>query len=230
VPPSAARRPPLAVALLPLAVAVPGLAAPASAPAAEVALTRPCYLQGAQAGLTGSGFAPNAPLTIARDGTPIGTATTDALGAMAVSFPTPRLTPPRKQRAHRLTVSDGMTTAITTLRVSAFDADFRPGTGNPATLRVRFSLAGFALLDSAPSVYVHYVRPNGRLRRTVRLGRARGACGHISRTARRKLFPFRAERGTWRLQFDTRRTYSRGTGSSDFLFFVQRVSVTRRRR
>ena len=37
--------------------------------------------------------------------------------------------------------------------------------------------------------------------------------------ARKKLFPFNAERGHWKLQFDTHRRYRRGQAGANFLFF-----------
>jgi hypothetical protein len=74
-------------------------------------------------------------------------------------------------------------------------------------------------------VYLHYVRPNGKLKRTVRLGRAQGVCGEIARTSRRKLFPFRAERGTWHLQFDTRKRYRRGKLGVNFLYYTIGVTI-----
>ena len=75
---------------------------------------------------------------------------------------------------------------------------------------MRFKVFGFGLVTANPIVYLHYVRPNGKLKRTIRLGRAQGVCGQIKRTARKKLFPFSAERGKWKLQFDTRRRYRKG--------------------
>src|SRR4051812_41403055 len=88
-------------------------------------------------------------------------------------------------------------------RCKAFGADFSPSAGDPQKLRVRFTVAKFG--RNRP-VYLHYVGPNHHLKRTIRLGTARGRCGYL-RTDRRKLFPFTARPGTWRLRFDTRRHY-----------------------
>jgi hypothetical protein len=111
--------------------------------------------------------------------------------------------------------------------VTTFKADFAPGSGNPSSLRVRFSVFGFALAAPGRSVYVHYIRPNGKRKKTVRLGKARGVCGKIERTAKRRLFPFRAERGNWKLQFDTSKRYRRGKSTSDFLFYTLGVRISR---
>jgi hypothetical protein len=88
-------------------------------------------------------------------------------------------------------------------RCRPFGADFAPSRGDPQRLRVRFVVAGFG--RNRP-VYVHYVGPNHHLKRTVRLGTSRGRCGFL-RTGYRRLFPFVARPGTWRLQFTTRRNY-----------------------
>ena len=82
-------------------------------------------------------------------------------------------------------------------------ADFAPSTGNPQLLRVRFSVWRFG--TNRP-VYLHYVGPNRHLKRTVRLGTARGRCGSL-RTDYRRLFPFTAQAGTWRLVFTNQRGY-----------------------
>jgi hypothetical protein len=82
-------------------------------------------------------------------------------------------------------------------------ADFAPAQGNPSQLRVRFTVSGFG---ANRPVYLHYISPSRHLRRTVRLGTARGRCGFL-RTGYRKLFPFATRPGTWRLRFSIRRTY-----------------------
>jgi hypothetical protein len=88
-------------------------------------------------------------------------------------------------------------------RCHRFGADFAPSTGNPQTLRVRFSVWRFG--TNRP-VYLHYVGPNGHLKRTARLGTAHGVCAFM-RTGYRRLFPFTAAPGTWRLLFTTHRGY-----------------------
>jgi hypothetical protein len=52
------------------------------------------------------------------------------------------------------------------------------------------------------------VTPGLRLRLTILLGRTQGPCGSLV-TARRRIFPFRARPGNWRLQFDTAQVYRR---------------------
>ena len=83
---------------------------------------------------------------------------------------------------------------------------------------MRFSAYGFGVATPAgasmPTVYVHYVDPRGKLRRTISLGAGTTPCGTIVQTTLRRLFPFNPRRGRWTLQFDTSRTYRRATGVS----------------
>ena len=165
-------------------------------------------------------------MTVRRAGTVIGTATADDLGAVQARFDAPQVPGGHRESNPVLELSDGTTRATTRLPVTRFRASFSPATGDPATMLVRFTVDGFGLLDAQPDVYLHYVGPNGRLRETVALGRARGVCGHLRTPSPRRLFPFRARAGTWTLQFDTRKTYRRGRiDRPGFLFFTRRVRV-----
>ena len=107
------------------------------------------------------------------------------------------------ERTFTLTVTDGVRRASTRFRSTIFGADYRPDRGDPATLRVRFYAFDFG---RGRTVYLHYIAPNRRLRMTVRLGRTAGPCGTVS-TPLRRIFPFRAAPGNWRLQFDALRRY-----------------------
>jgi hypothetical protein len=186
----------------------------AGAPAARAAtLTTDarCYQETQEVVVSGAGFAPLSAVTIARNGRALGTAKADVNGAFRNKIETPELPRDVRERRYRLTATDLVNDAAAIYRATRIFATFRPRRGNPGTLRVRFSVNGFGLVRNDASVYLHYVRPDGRSRRTVRLGRARGVCGKITRTRKRRLFPFRAQRGRWILQFDTRRRYSRAT-------------------
>ncbi|MEA2180765.1 MAG: hypothetical protein QOG77_4062 [Solirubrobacteraceae bacterium] len=199
---------------------------PAPAGAAAVELNRACYLEGARVGVSATGFAPRSTVTVRRDGTTIGTANADDVGAVQARFDAPQLPEGRREASPVLELSDGTTSAFARLPITRFHASFAPSTGDPATMLVRFDVDGFGLLDAQPDVYVHYVGPSGVLRETVNLGRSRGVCGHLRTTSLRRLFPFRARAGTWTLQFDTRKTYRRGRiDRPGFLFFTRRVKV-----
>ena len=177
----------------------------AAAQAATIGTDLPCYLEDRRVELAGAGFAPGAAYTVSRDGTAIGGGTVAADGSVAGSFSSGKLAAGLAERSFELAVGDGTTTATTRFYVSAFRALFSPARGDPARLRVRFSVFGFGT-PKLP-VFLHYVRPDGKVARTVRLGTTSGPCGKLARTRLRRLFPFRAAAGKWRLQFDTRRSF-----------------------
>jgi hypothetical protein len=157
------------------------------------------------------------------DGTPLRgqVNTTDANGTMQGAFSPPMLTGDELERTFKVAVSSDTLTAQTQFTVTRLKANFSPSEGDPTKLRVRFSVAGFGLASPNPDVYVHYVTPGGRLKKTVRLGKATGQCGRIERTAKRRLFPFtRPSLGKWQLQFDTNKAFTLGQDKgSKFLFY-----------
>jgi hypothetical protein len=170
-----------------------------------------CYQETQEVIVSGTGFAPSSVVTIARDDTVLGSTQTDAAGAFRNKFDTPELPQDVRERLYRISATDSTSTAETSYRATRIFASFRPRNGNPSTLKVRFSIFGFALVRRRAPVYLHYVRPGGRVARTIRLGTATGVCGAIAQTRERRLFPFEAAKGVWILQFDTRRTYERAT-------------------
>lgn len=191
-------------------------AAASAAPAASAATLQTdtrCYQEQQEVVVRGAGFAPLATVNVARNGKVFASAQADANGAFVGKFATPVTPGHVRERLYRLSATDMVNSAATTYRSTKIFANFRPGSGNPATLRVRFTIHGFGLVRRRSSVYLHYVSPKGKARRTVRLGRAAGVCGRIERTRKRHLFPFRAERGQWILQFDTRSRYERATSN-----------------
>ena len=183
----------------------------AAANAATLRTDTRCYQETQEVIVQGTGFAPSSVVTISRDDTVLGSTTTDANGAFRNKFDTPELPQDVRERLYRLSATDSTTTARTSYRATRIFASFRPRRGNPSTLRVRFSIFGFGLVARRAPVYLHYVRPDGRVARTIKLGTATGVCGAIAQTRERRLFPFEATRGVWILQFDTRRKYERAT-------------------
>lgn len=201
------------------------LLVPAAAHGAAVQTDRTCYLQTAKTNVTvsGNGFAPGAAYNVLLDGTALtgGTNTIDAGGAFQGAFEPPTLAEDELERQFMVTATASDATSVSTqFTVTRLKADFAPATGDPQKLKVRFSVAGFGLNSPNPSVYVHYVDPKGTLKQTVRLGQATGQCGRIVRTAKRRLFPFKAPRlGKWQLQFDTTKSFHKGVKGSQFLFY-----------
>lgn len=210
-------------------IATAGHAA-ATASAAAVETDRECYLQRSDAtvAVRGLGFTPGVPFDVMLDGEKLegGAATMDADGAMSGSFAPPTLGKSVVQRSFRLGLATADAAPTTEFTVTRLLASFWPTKGPAANLRVRFSLFGFGLGGPVDQAYVHYVAPNGRLVKTVALGRPTGQCGSIPKTTKRRLFPFRRTcGGSWQLQFDTRRRYSPGTAKSSFLYYIVRVQV-----
>ncbi len=217
------------------------VALPSSANAIpRVQVDRDCYLDtvikkkrvATPVTLSGNGFTPGAQFQVSLDGQPLpnGTGTMDAFGALSGKFTaTPLATLNSRQRKWKVRVDEGANSASTSFYTSDIFADFSPSSGNPAKLKVRWSVNGFKLSRPAgaksPYVYLHYIRPNGKRKRTYRLGRATGACGAIKRTKKRRLFPFRAERGLWKLQVDTNRKFRRGTSKSTFTYYTVGVRI-----
>lgn len=209
------------------------LLAPAGASAATAAVDRACYPGDGSAvvSITGSGFTPDGEVQLQIGGGIVGMTAADAAGDVSTTFPVPappESGPSKNEKAYELSLVQGAVRATTTIRSARVAADFSPTTGRPSTLRVRFSVFGFGMATPAgkpmPKVYVHYVDPRRKLRRTISLGAGATPCGTIRRTALRKLFPFSPRRGSWTLQFDTNATYRRGTGVSRFVF--DRVTLT----
>jgi hypothetical protein len=196
------------LALVTVAATVAG--APAASAATIQTDTR-CYQEQQEVVVRGTGFTPLSTVNVARNGKVFASATADPNGAFVGKFATPVTPDDVRERLYQLSASDTINSAVTTYRSTKIFANFKPGSGNPATLRVRFTIHGFGLVQRRAPVYVHYVSPKGKARRTVRLGTATGVCGRIDRTRERHLFPFEAERGTWILQFDTRKEYERAT-------------------
>lgn len=176
--------------------------------------------------ISGTGYTPSAPVSISRDGVAFGTATTDSSGVFQVKFPADELGRKEVEKVFTLTATDAaLNTASAHYRTSKVFADFAPRSGDPQSLMVRFTINGFGLIRRQASVYLHYVAPNGRSRRDVRLGTARGTCGKIAASRLRHLFPFPAERGRWILQFDTNKTYTRATSRSPYIWVRKPVEV-----
>lgn len=195
-----------------LAALVAGAAsAPAASAEATLKTETRCIQETLEVIVNGTGFAPSSIVTISRDGAMLGSTQTDATGAFRNKFETPELPENVRERLYSVSATDLTNTAATSYRATRIFASFRPRSGNPSTLKVRFSIYGFGLVERRAPVYLHYVRPDGTAGRTIKLGTATGVCGAIAKTKERRLFPFEAAKGVWILQFDTRSKYERAT-------------------
>jgi hypothetical protein len=230
----------LAACLL-TAAAAPAVAPGAASAAPAIHVDRPCYadpsLREDRVHLSGSGFTPLTTYQVTLDGRelPGGTGQVGATGAIDGSFAAPDLSMLGKgvgEHVYELGVHEVRDPEADAPVISAgtqFGVS-RLSRGNPSSLRVTYRMQGFSLGGRVtPSVYVHWIAPDGRLRRTARVGTALGPCGEIRASTRRRLFPFQPERGRWRLQFDTSRHFRKGHAHSGFLYYAIPVAVTRLR-
>ncbi len=215
------------VAQIVIAAALVALALAASAQAAQIRVDRGCYpgTDTVPVKVTGEGYVGGEPFMVLIDGGVVSSGTADAAGNVAFEMTAPP--PPERGKqaydaGYKLEIKQGPVTSSTQFRTAQVFSDFNPGTGDLATLRVRFSAFGFGLATppggKQPEIFVHYIDPKGKARKTISLGRGNGPCGSIRRTAKRRLFPFRPSDGTWALQFDTQRRYVKGTPRSRFVW------------
>lgn len=210
------------------------VALPQAARAGTVETDRTCYLNSSSTtvAMRGTGFTPGGQFAVMLDGAALagGAGTIADDGSMSGTFPAPSLPGDIVQRRYRLGLQTADGTPASSFTVTRLSASFWPTAGRADRLRVRFSLFGFGLAGPAKQIYVHYIAPTRRLQKTVALGRPRGQCGAIPRTARRALFPMPvACAGLWQLQFDTRRSFRRGTSRSSFLHYTIDVRVSPQR-
>jgi hypothetical protein len=215
------------LAVLPLSL----LLAPAAAHAATVTTDRTCYLQTDKTNVTvmGSGFTAGQPYTVSLDGQELagGSHAIDANGAMQGAFAPPVLGNDELERTFSVGVAANGVSATSKFTVTRVKATFSPATGKDVrTMRVRFSVAGMGLDRPHPTIYLHYIAPDGKLKQTLRLGQATGQCGRIEKTKLRRLFPFIAPAyGWWNLQFDTRKSFTKGKAGVDFMYYWVGVCV-----
>jgi hypothetical protein len=207
--------PPRGAARLLAAFATLALTVPAAAGAATLDPLKACYVSVTPASreavdVGGSGFAPGAIVDVAIDGAVVRTVQADALG----NLPPQVLQAPhqaRGERAFSLTAAQrgNPANAVTlTSNVTALNLGVWPQRARPSR-RVSFRGRGFT---GAGGVYAHYLF-KGRLRKTVTLTSAvAGPCGTFK--ARRRQIPVRhPQTGTWTLQVDQQRRYSRAPDS-----------------
>jgi hypothetical protein len=202
---------------LAVAAGIVAVAAPASASAAELAVTpeKRCYAHGESVNLIGSGFTPGTNASITRDGALLGSLPTDGLGAFNGLL---TLAQPSGQRTKTYSAADGINPALTAsdqITVSAVRVGLKPNDGAPGRV-MRINARGFT---TGKTLWAHVVK--GKRKRHIRLGRLKGACGRLK--TRRRLLKPDAALGMHTIQFDTFRRYRSGRAVRD----VASIEVTR---
>jgi hypothetical protein len=181
------------------------LAVPAGASAATIALDHPCYAEQQPIAVTGGGFTPGAAVKLTfADGTYAGQLTADAAGNITGTASAPVLT--ATELSSTVTATDQANPAVTAaapLQISKLQVSTVPSRARPHST-VTYRARGFT---PGGTLYGHYIFKN-KLRKNVRVGKVTGPCGTITR--RMDLLPLRRIRyGSWTVQFDLRKSYSR---------------------
>ena len=196
---------------------------PATAQAAALTPLKPCYISVTQQSpgdppqitqerldVAGSGFTPSSLVDVSLDGTLDRTVQADVGG----NLPPQILKSPYRERGEgpfTLTAAERgnpLNTVSLASRTTALALRVRPREAEPGR-RVRFSGRGFT---AQRAVWAHYLF-KGKVRKTVRLERRiDNPCGAFS--VRRRQIPIkRPKTGTWTLQVDQQRSYSRAPDS-----------------
>jgi hypothetical protein len=200
--------------VLAIGAAASALTAAASALAASpatptVRTDRHCYPVGRPVKVTGSGFAVSRAVDVSIDGVDLGQSTTDTTGAFSGKLVPGGLGRGHAQGVDHLLASDGTSQATTTFTVTdRIGARFLVSRGNPLKLHAPFELWGFSMTGARMPIYLHYVAPSGKARKTISLGRTGGQCGYL-KTGRKQFFPFAPSLGQWVLQLDSQKGYAK---------------------
>ena len=178
------------------------LAIPSAASAAELVVSpqKSCYSSGESVNLLGTGFSPLGSATVTRDGSLLGSLNTDGTGAFNGVL-TLAQNSGRQTKTYTATDNtDSSITASAQIVVSAVVVGLKPASGAPGRI-LRINARGFT---TGKTLWAHIKR--GKSKRTIRLGRLKGACGSLK--TRKRLLPQNAALGVHTLQFDTFRRYN----------------------
>ena len=194
-----------------VAIAIVAFAAPAAASPATLTVepAKPCYREGETVFLTAEGYTPNGFVNFTRDGESVARLQADPSGAISGNLTLPGLVTGQRSLTYvGQDESDPARRAEVTLLASATDVRVSPESGAP-NRRLRIDGRGFFGRNRV--VWAHVVRMRqgaggaARRARTIRIGRAKGACRLIR--ARKRLFKRNPAPGRYRVQFDLFREY-----------------------
>jgi hypothetical protein len=202
------RRLPALVAGFAVTLACSGLAA-AQASAATIAVGQACVVNpnpsvGSPMTVTGAGFTPGGPISIAsNNGGAFTTATADATGALNITMAGPILaTVNPAAAAFVLTATDETSggTATTAFAAANLAVSTNPAQGKP-NKRVTWSFSGFI---GGAQIYAHYLHGK-KVTATAKFGRAQGPCGVLKKRA--VFYPGKAKYDVYKVQVDDSRKY-----------------------
>jgi hypothetical protein len=183
------------------------LAAPAAASAATLGVLpgKACYRAGESVLLGGGGYTPNSNAQVNLNGRalPGGIVSTSPAGSIAATL---TIGDPHGERLNTYNAVDLSNTSnqgVTQLRATSLAVNVKPKNGRPGRV-LRIKARGFT---TAKTLYVHIIRGHKRLNR--RIGKLKGACRKLS--VRKKMFSRHTKTGTYTVQFDGKRHYSKKT-------------------
>jgi hypothetical protein len=184
-------------------IAVAVLAAPAAAGAASLGVLpqKPCYRLGEKVLMGGQGYTPGGNVQVNANGRVVGLLGADSAGNLAATLTIGVPTGLKTYTA--VDTSNTANQGSTQLRVSRVAVSVKPKSGQPGrTLRIK--ARGFT---TGKTLYAHIVRGHKRLNR--RIGKLKGACHTLG--VRKKMFSLHTRPGTYTVQFDGKRHYSKKT-------------------
>jgi hypothetical protein len=177
--------------------------APAEAATITVAGSKNCYRLGDVLSLTGSGFTPSGQVNLTLGGQEIATLPTDAAGNFSTPLTVGTLTGVSTRTLIATDAANPANVGTAQFLGSALAVTVRPRNG-AAGRKLRIRAWGFT---TGKRLYAHVVRK--RIRRDVFIGKLKGPCATLK--ARRRVLSSSLPGGRYKVQFDTRRHYSKKT-------------------
>jgi hypothetical protein len=192
------------------------LAVPATASAATLTISpeRSCYGADETVHLRGTGFTPDATVTVTRDGTPLeGSPVADGTGTISAGLKLVKQGGALERRTYTATdTANPANTASAKIVVSDLDVTMRPTSGDPARPR---QIAAKGFTTGSRTLWAHIVF-RGSVR-NVRIGKLKGACGTLR--AQKRLFGRGAPLGQRLIHFDTSREFKKRTAQRESFTF-----------
>ena len=201
---------------VPIAAAVVLLLGASAAEAATLSVsgTKSCYRAGDTLTLSGTGYTPGGPVAVTLEGQDLGTTAADAAGNISAPIQIRQLRGVDQRALVATDATNPAITATTQFLGSALLVKVRPQNGT-AGRKLRISASGFT---TGKRLYAHVLRKG--YRRNVFIGKLKGPCHTLK--VRKRVLTAATANGRYRVQFDTRRRYSKKTK----VFYSFRVTVT----
>ena len=203
----------IAVPIATLAVALLGASA-AEAATLTATGTKDCYRLGDSLTLSGTGYTPGGPVNVTFQGREVGTLTADAAGNISTPLPIGNLNGVGQRALVATDATNPAITATAQFLGSALVVKVKPKNG-AAGRKLRIRASGFT---TGKRLYAHILRKG--YRRNAFIGKLKGPCRTLK--VRRRVLSAATPKGTYTVQFDTKKRYSKKTK----VWYQFRVTVT----